>query len=115
MTEYAMLRVGRTGTVLFEPMKWPLKTSSATVLLVHNSGCKSVTLDEARRQIRKPTLVAVAYRQDDRPKRQPLHELLKDVGPPTLDGAAVLQTLSRILRPGTLAFVLSARKNIPEP
>ena len=112
VTEFTMLRAGRAGATYFEPMKWSLKTKQATVLLVQEAGCKKVTLDEARRQIREPTLVAVAYRHDDRSKRQQLHRLWREKGSPTPDSETVSRTFSRILRPGTLVFVLSARQNL---
>ncbi len=115
VTEFSMLRAGRDEVTYFKPLNWPLKTQQATVLLVQEAGCKQVTLAEARRRIREPTLVVVAYRHDDRPKRHRLHELWKDIGPPAPDSEAVSRTFSRILRPGTLVFVLSARENVVEP
>lgn len=115
VTEFTTLRAGRAGATYFWPMKWPLKTKQATVLLVQEAGCRQVTLDEARRQIREPTLVVVAYRHDERPKRHQLHGLWKEIGPPAPDSETVSRTFSRILRPGTLVFVLSARENVVEP
>jgi hypothetical protein len=115
VTEFTTLRAGRAEVTYFEPMHWPLRTKQATVLMVQESGCKQLTLDEARRQIREPTLVVVAYRHDGRPKRHQLHGLWTDLGPPSPDSEVVKRTFSRILRPGTLIFVLSARENIPEP
>jgi hypothetical protein len=115
VTEFTMLRAGQAKVTYFEPTHWPLKTKQATILRVQEAGCRQLTLDEARRQIREPSLVVVAYRRDDRPKRHQLHGLWKDIGPPAPDSDAVLQTFSRILRPGTLIFVLSARENVVEP
>jgi len=115
VTEFSMLQAGRAGAAYFEPMDWSRKTKQATVLLVQEAGCKQVTLAEARRQIREPTLVAIAYRHDDRREWQQLHRLWKDIGPPTPDSEAVWQTFSQILRPGTLVFILSARENVLQP
>jgi hypothetical protein len=115
VTEFSTLRAVRAGTQYFQPVDRSLKTDGATILLVQDAGLKAVTLGEARRLIREPTLVVVAYRQDDRPAPQPLHELWRDLGPPLPDNEAVRQTFSRLLRPGTLVFVLSARANVPQP
>jgi len=59
--------------------------------------------------------VVVTYRHDDRPSPLQLYELWKDMGSPVPDSAAVSQTFARLLRPGTLVFILSARENVPEP
>jgi hypothetical protein len=78
---------------------------------------KKVTIDEARKLIRKSTPVAVTYRHDDRPPA-PIREdseLCKEMGSPLPDSKAVRQTLARILGPGTLVFILSARENVPQP
>jgi hypothetical protein len=115
VTEFRVLRAGRDGATYFQPVDRSLKTKQATVLLVHNSGCKEVTIDEARRLIRQPTPVAVAYRHDDLPSQHQLHQLWKESGPPVPDSEAVFRTYSRILRPGTLVFVLSASENVPVP
>ena len=47
--------------------------------------------------------------------RRPSSELLQDLGSPMPDSEAVRQTLSRLLRPGTLVFVLPASESIPQP
>jgi len=63
----------------------------------------------------RSTPVVVAYRHDDRPSPHQLHRLWKEMGAPSPDSAAVSRTFSRILRPGTLVFILSARENVPHP
>lgn len=115
VTEFTVLRAGRTGATYFQPANRSLKTAQATVLLVQDAGLKAVTLDEARRLIRVTTPVAVSYRQEDRPAPHQFHELWKDMGPSPPDSAAVRQTFARMLRPGTLVFILSARENVPLP
>jgi hypothetical protein len=115
VTEFTALRAGRAGATYFQPENRSLKTRQATVLLVQDTGCKEVTVDEARRLIRPSTPVAVTYRDDDRPRPPQLHELWKEMGPPAPDSEAVGQTFSRLLRPGTLVFILSARENVPVP
>ena len=115
VTEFTVLRAGRVGATYFQPENRSLKTKQATVFLVQEAGVKKVTIDEARRLIRESTPVVVSYRQDDRPSPHQFHELWKDMGPPPPDSEAARQIYSRILRPGTLVFVLSARENVPVP
>jgi hypothetical protein len=85
------------------------------VFLVQETGLKKIAMAEARGLIRNTTLVAVSYRQDDQPLPPQFHELWKDMGPLPPDSDAVQQTFTRMLRPGTLVFVLSARENLPVP
>ena len=98
-----------------QPVNRSLITKPATVLMVQESGCKKVTLDEARRQIREPTLVAISYRHEGRPALYQSHRLWKEMGAASPDSEAVWRTFSRVLRPGTLVFILSARENAPRP
>lgn len=115
VTEFTVLRAGRAGATYFQPENRSLKTNQATVLLVQETGLKKVTVDEARGLMRPSTPVVVAYRPDDQPSPHQSHELWKDMGTPMPDSEAVRQTLARLLRPGTLVFVLSARENLPQP
>jgi hypothetical protein len=85
------------------------------VRLVRESGWESVTVDEARKLIRKSTPVVVAYRDGDRASRNQNHTLWKESGSPLPDSEQVWRTFSRILRPGTLVFILSARENVARP
>lgn len=115
VTEFTVLRAGRAGATHFRPQNRLLKTNQATVLLVQDTGLKKVTLDEARGLLRQSTPVVVTYRHDERPSPHQSHELWKDMGSPLPDSEAVWQTFARLLQPGTLVFVLSARENIPRP
>jgi hypothetical protein len=115
VTRFTALQVGRAGTTCFVPTDGPLSTKQATILLVQNDDCRRISLDEARRRIHEPTLVAIAYWGNDRLKRSQLHELWKNAGPPRPDSAIVSRTFSRMLRPGALVFVLSPRENVVEP
>ncbi len=115
VTVFTVLRSARAGATYFQPEKRSLKTTGATVLFVQQTGLKTISVEEARGQIRGITPVLVAYRHDDRPSPHQLHELWKDVGPPMPDSEAVCKTFARVLRPGTLVFILSARANVPEP
>jgi hypothetical protein len=115
VTEFNVLRAGRSGAIYYEPVNWSLKTKQATVWLVQEDRCKRLALAEARRQIRQPTLVAVAYRVEDRHQRQRLHRLWKEVGSPNPESEAGLRTFAQVLQPGTVVFVLSARENAAQP
>jgi hypothetical protein len=115
VTEFTVLRVGRTGATYFQPENHSLKTKQSTVLLIQETGLKKVSVDEARGLIRKSMPVAVTYWHDDLPPPHQLHELWKEMGSPAPFSDAVSQTLSRTLRAGTLVFVLSARENAPMP
>lgn len=115
MTEFTVLRAGRGEVTYLQPVNRSLITRQATVLMVQESGCKNVTLDEARRQIREPTLVAISYRHEGRPALYQSHRLWKEMDAASPDSEAVSRTFSQVLRRGTLVFILSARKNVPRP
>lgn len=115
VTEFTILRAGRIGATYLHPVNRSLKTKQAIVLVVQQTGWKKITVDEARRLIREPTPVVVAYRHDDRPSQHQLHRLWKELGSPAPDSEAVSRTFSRILRPGALVFILSATENVPQP
>jgi hypothetical protein len=115
VTEFTELRAGRMGAVYYQPRPRKLQTRDSTVLRAQDGGLKRITIDEARGLIRDPTPVVVAFRPDDHGRPPQLFELWKEVGSPVLDGDAVARTFSRILRPGTLVFILSARENVLLP
>lgn len=114
VTEFTELRIGRAETKYFQPQQRSLKTRQALVLVVQESGCKQITVKQARGLLRESTPVAVVYRPDDPPQHQ-THELCKEMGPPRPDSQVVWQTFYRSLRPGTFVFILSASENLPRP
>jgi hypothetical protein len=117
VTEFSTFRVVRDDATYFHPENRSLKTKQATVLLVQETGLKKVTIDEARKLVGKSTPVVVTYRHDEKPAAQfrDDFELSKEMGPPLPDSKPAGQMFARILRPGTLVFILSARENIPQP
>jgi hypothetical protein len=115
VTEYRVLRAGNAGGTYYQPQDRTLKTRHATVLLAQEAGLKKVTVTEARRLIGSDTPVVVAYRRDQGPSPHRFSELLQDVGSPMPDSEAVQRTLARLLRPGTLVFVLPTSESIPQP
>ena len=115
VTEFTVLQANQTDATCFQPVNRSLKTKQATVLLVQQNGFKKVTVDEARGLLRESTPVVVAYRYDERPSGEPSYRLWNDMGPAAPDSEAVSQTFSRILRPGTLVFIVSASESVPQP
>jgi hypothetical protein len=115
VTEYTELQAGRARVTYFEPRKRSLKTKQATVLVVEKTGCKPISLSKARGLIRGSMPLVIAYRQDDRRPSDQGFQLSREIGPPAPDGQAVLRMFSRVLQPGTLVFVLSAKENVPVP
>jgi hypothetical protein len=115
VTEFTVLRAGRVRATYLRPVNRSLKTKQAIVLVAQETGWKRIAVDEARRLIHEPTPVVVAYRHGDRPSLYQSHRLWKDIGPPAPDSEAVSRTFSRVLRPGTLVFILSASENAPRP
>jgi hypothetical protein len=115
VTEYRVLQAGQAGATYYQPQERKLKTRQATILLAQEAGLKKVTVDEARALIRKATPVAVTYRPEQRQPPPRFSELLQDVGSLPPDSEAVQQTLSRLLRPGTLVFILPTSEGLPQP
>jgi hypothetical protein len=115
VTEYTELRVGRVSSTLYQPQQQALKTRHAKVLIVEETGCKEISLPEARKRLRPSTVVAVTYRREGGPAPGAWRQLSKDLGAPIPSSEAVWQTFSRSFRPGTLVFVLSPSENVPRP
>lgn len=114
VTEHSSLKVVHSEVPYFQPESRILKTSHSAVLQVQETGVRKLTIQEARRVLDKSTPVAIAYRRDDT-EPQSYHQLWKSMGSAAPDGEMAARTLSRMLRPGTLVFVLSARENVPVP
>jgi len=115
VTDFNPIRAGRRGTTFFRPSKRSLDTKQATVLLAQETGCKPMTLDEARERIHESTPVVLTYRPENRPLPDPSHALWQELYSPLPDSEAVRQTLAQILRPGTIVFVLPASERVPSP
>jgi hypothetical protein len=114
VTEYSQLRVGRAGATYFQPRNRLLNTVGATIVLVQEAGLRKISIDEARGLVSKSVPVGITFRRDEAPKEQ-WNELWKEIGPPAPDSDAVSRTFAKILRPGTLVFILSARLNTAVP
>lgn len=115
VTRFAALRAGGTKSTFFRPEPQRLSTKHATVLRVQDAGTEVVAVEAARRLVRDAQAVVVAYRADEGRPPAKSRGLWDDLGAPAPDGDAARRTFARLLRPGTLVFVLSARENVPQP
>jgi hypothetical protein len=115
ITEFIELRAGRAATVYLHPETRSLKTRQSTVLVTQETGARRITIDEARAMVHPGSPVVLAYLHNDEPPPNQPQILWKAMGSPSPESVAVLRTLSRVVRPGTLIFILSARENIPQP
>jgi hypothetical protein len=111
VTRFSELRVDRAGLSFFEPGEQPLDLKQATILLVEEAGAKEIAVDEARRLVGKSALVAIVFRDEEPPRKSDLWNALPAPSP---EGAAVRRMYARLLRPGTLVFVLPGRLRVPE-
>lgn len=110
VTDFLVHRAGQSEATDLALARRPLSTKQAAMFLTQESGLKKVSVDEARRLIHDPTPIVVAYRPNDRPSPLPSSGLWKET-----DSKAVGRTISRVLRPGTLVFVVPERARVIPP
>lgn len=115
VTQYTALEAGEKKDTHYRQYDTALSTRRATILLVQAAELEEISLDRARELLQKPVPVAVAYRRDLRPPPRQIFALRTDTGAAAADSMPVRRTLVRILQPGTLVFVLSAKENVPAP
>lgn len=115
IVEYGALAVGDSGVTFYEPRERTLTMRGASAWLAGEEGVSEITLEDARGRLREPASAVILYHADDVPPADGSYTLWRDLGPPAADSEAVRQTLGRVVRPGTLVFVVSARENIPRP
>jgi len=104
ITEFRWLRTGQDGKPWYERHELALNTQRATVLLVQESTLKEISNAEARPLVRESTPVVMVFTPDN-PEQ--------DLSQPA--GSAVRQVLARMLRPGTLVFILPESDRVPPP
>jgi hypothetical protein len=109
VTDFEVHRAGRSRDIAPALARRPLGTKHAAMFLAQEVGLKKVDIDEVRRLIRDPTSVVVAYRPDDRPLLPPRAQWQET------DSDAVARTASRVLRPGTLVFVVPESARVAPP
>jgi hypothetical protein len=117
VSKFRELRGRRADDRFLQPSDEKLKTKRAMIFVTEDAGLKKIALDDARRLIKQPTPVVIAYRHDEPAavEPNPLYVLWKDGGSSSPDSEAVGRIISRTVRPGTLVFVLSAEENAPVP
>jgi hypothetical protein len=115
IVEYGALALGESGVAFYEPRERSLTMRGASALLVGEEGVSEITQEDARGRLREPASAVILYHADDVPPADGSYTLWRDLGPPPPNGDAVRQTLARVVRPGTLVFVVSARENVPQP
>jgi hypothetical protein len=114
VTEFHRLVPTGTTATYYQPVQRTLKTQGGKILLQQADGAKEVSVDQARQLIQQPTPVVIASTGDN-PAPFQNHELWKDLGPALPASEAVLRTLAKVLRPGTLIVVLPAPETVPVP
>jgi hypothetical protein len=115
MTEYSLLQAGREGATYYRPGFQSRSLKDAVIYRVGEKELHKLTVEDAGRAARNGTPIVVAYRLETGAVPVQFHRLWKDVGPPQPDSAAVGQTFLRLLRPGTLVFILTASESVPRP
>jgi hypothetical protein len=113
--DQAVLRAGSADETLYQPRSRALKIKTAAIFFVRESSWKKTNVDAVRGSFREPTPVVLAFRNGDPPSEQQFHDLWKEAGSAAPDSDAVLRTISRLMRPGTIVFVLSPSENAPVP
>lgn len=115
LAEFSRVRAGPGGDAFYTPSERKLRTGEGAIFLVEDAGLTKLSLDEARRRLRSPAPVALAFREPDRPGYSTPYRLWPDARSPAPDSPAVARTLARTLRPGTLLFILPAGEKDPVP
>jgi hypothetical protein len=115
VTHISALRTGQAGAAHHRAEPRRLNTQKAMVLLLEEKGSKKITLDEARRRLRESSPVVLAHRPEERRPLPSPGGLWDDVGPVMPDSEAAGRMFARLLRPGTLVFVLPAPGNVVQP
>jgi hypothetical protein len=104
------------GRVRHHPEIRSYHLTNATVLLVQEANWKKLSMAEARKQLEQPSPVVLAFRnQNDQQGDFQHHELWKSLRSPEPDSPAAGQMFLRMLRPGTMIFVLPGDEQVPLP
>jgi len=105
-----------TESVLYHPRQRVLPTKDATVLLVSEGEASEISIEDARKRIIPPAVIALIYRPEGlHPDTKTEDALTKYLMSPPPDSNAVRRTLTRSLSPGTLVFILPKSASVPLP
>ncbi len=115
VTTYHSVRVGgRSGPQVAVPMTFSRSLKQAQIYRIGQNDAEKMTVDAARALVQEELSVVVGRSAGDRNPRS-------DSGPAKSmagfqpDSEAGLKTLIRLLRPGTLVFVIPEREFLPRP
>jgi hypothetical protein len=114
VTTYDTIQVGDRGPELHAPFSSVRVLANANIYQVEENGAKEITVEEVGRLLGNPTPVVVASRGARKAKPRGW-DLSNRLGKLHADSEAGLKTLTRLLRPGTLVFVLPDTKRILPP
>lgn len=115
ITEFNVLQSKGVAVTVHQPVHRSLSTKDSVVLQLQEAGVKKITLDEARGLLSAPTPVVIAYRNARNTGAYQSHELWTNLGSVLPESEAALRTYARLLRPGTLIFVLPEEASVPVP
>jgi hypothetical protein len=117
LTGVTVLQAGRPGTTFYQANPETRPLQDAKVLLVEAAAVKEIKLEEVRKLFRGPTPIVLVYRPEDRvlPFGGGKTGLWKAKGAAQPESAAVRKTFGKLLRPGTLIFVLPTAASLPLP
>ena len=115
ITEFTVLQSKGVAVTVHQPVHRSLSTKNSVVLQLQETGIKKITLDEARGLLSAPTPVVITYRNARNSGAYQSHELWTDQGSVLPESEAALRTYARLLRPGTLIFVLPEEASVHVP
>lgn len=115
ITEFTVLQSKGVAVTAHQPVHRSLSMKDSVVLQLQEAGVKKITLDEARGLLSAPTPVVIAYRNAKSTEAYQSRELWTNLGSVLPDSEAALRTYARLLRPGTLIFVLPEEASVPVP
>lgn len=115
VTEFTELHARSSEARLFRPHSRTIKTADATVMRVDQDRLSTITVNEARQAIPEGAPVVVIFRPVANVSTPYDPSLLESSGLPAPTGASAMQTLARILRPGTLVFVVPNEEQLIPP
>ncbi|MBS0205348.1 MAG: hypothetical protein JSS49_20785 [Planctomycetes bacterium] len=115
ITEFSVLQSKGVAVTVHQPVTRSLSTKDSVILQLQETGVKKITLDEARGLLSAATPVVITYRNARNTGAYQSHELWTNLGLALPDSEAALRTYARLLRPGTLIFVLPEEASVPVP
>ena len=114
-TKFSAIRVGDRGPELPSRVSFARPLRNAHIYRVEENGAKKTTVEEVRRLLREPAPVVIASRSARNGTPMVDWRLSKKLGTLHPDSEAGLKTLTRLLKPGTLVFVVPEAERVPIP